>query len=40
MPEILNLEAVPLSQLWPKKFKIAPPVGGDIGLMFLSRHQR
>ncbi|PUZ42198.1 hypothetical protein GQ55_9G565400 [Panicum hallii var. hallii] len=40
MPEILNLEAVPLSQLWPKKFKIAPPVGGDIGLMFLSSHQR
>ncbi|XP_039828041.1 uncharacterized protein LOC120689720 isoform X3 [Panicum virgatum] len=40
MPEILNLEAVPLSQLWPKKFKIVPPDGGDIGLLFVSCHQR
>ncbi|XP_039779314.1 uncharacterized protein LOC120646873 isoform X3 [Panicum virgatum] len=40
MPEILNLEAVPLYQLWPKKFKIVPPDGEDIGLLFVSSHQR
>ncbi|CAN6301791.1 unnamed protein product [Urochloa humidicola] len=40
MPETLNLEAVPLSQLWPKKFKMEPPDGGDIGLWFVSRHER
>ncbi|OQU93006.1 hypothetical protein SORBI_3001G457400 [Sorghum bicolor] len=40
MPEILNLEAVPLSQLWPKKFKMVPPDSEDIGLWFMSSHQR
>ncbi|OQU77402.1 hypothetical protein SORBI_3009G042600 [Sorghum bicolor] len=40
MPEILNLEAVPLSQLWPKKFKMEPPDDQDIRLWFISSHQR
>ncbi|CAD6272932.1 unnamed protein product [Miscanthus lutarioriparius] len=40
MPEILNLEAVPLSQLWPKKFKMKPPDDQDIRLWFISSHQR
>nr|TKV97455.1 hypothetical protein SEVIR_9G495700v2 [Setaria viridis] len=40
MPEILNLEAIPLSQLWPKQFKMEPPDGGDIGLWFVSSHER
>ncbi|CAL4929783.1 unnamed protein product [Urochloa decumbens] len=40
MPETLNLEAVPLSQLWPKKFKMEPPDSGDIGLWFVSSHER
>jgi hypothetical protein len=40
MPETLNLEAIPLSQLWPKQFKIEPPDGGDIGLWFSSSHDR
>ncbi|XP_066383872.1 uncharacterized protein [Miscanthus floridulus] len=40
MPEILNLEAVPLSQLWPKKFKMVPPDSKDIGLWFVSSHER
>ncbi|ONL95014.1 uncharacterized protein [Zea mays] len=40
MPEILNLEAVPISQLWPKKFKMVPPDIEDIGLWFLSSRQR
>ncbi|TVU47937.1 hypothetical protein EJB05_07555 [Eragrostis curvula] len=40
MPETLNLEAVALSQLWPKKFQMKPPDGHDIGLCFMSSHQR
>ncbi|KAK3147994.1 hypothetical protein QOZ80_3BG0289290 [Eleusine coracana subsp. coracana] len=40
MPEILKLEAVALSQLWPKKFKMKPPDEQDIGLCFVSIHQR
>ncbi|WVZ55974.1 hypothetical protein U9M48_006567 [Paspalum notatum var. saurae] len=40
MPENLNLEAVPLSQLWPKKFRMAPPDGQDLGLWFVSSHHR
>ncbi|KAL6867374.1 hypothetical protein ACP4OV_015398 [Aristida adscensionis] len=40
MPEILKLEAVPLTQVWPKIFKIKPPEGQDIGLYFTSSHQR
>ncbi|CAN6290232.1 unnamed protein product [Urochloa humidicola] len=40
MPETLNLEAVSLSQLWPKKFKMEPPDSRDIGLWFVSSHGR
>ncbi|KAG8074028.1 hypothetical protein GUJ93_ZPchr0006g42384 [Zizania palustris] len=40
MPEILKLEAIPLSQLWPKAFKMKPPDGQDIGLCFISSLQR
>ncbi|CAD6334646.1 unnamed protein product [Miscanthus lutarioriparius] len=40
MPEILNLEAVPLDQLWPKKFRMKPPDDQDIRLWFISSHQR
>ncbi|XP_062210343.1 uncharacterized protein LOC133911898 isoform X2 [Phragmites australis] len=40
MPKNLNLEALPLSQLWPKKFKMKPPDGPDIGLWFISSHKR
>uniref|UniRef100_A0A0D9Z3W3 AIPP2-like SPOC-like domain-containing protein n=1 Tax=Oryza glumipatula TaxID=40148 RepID=A0A0D9Z3W3_9ORYZ len=40
MPEILKLEARPLSHLWPKTFKMKPPEGQDIGLCFISSLQR
>ncbi|KAF8730535.1 hypothetical protein HU200_016951 [Digitaria exilis] len=40
MPENLNLEALPLSQLWPKKFKMEPPDSQDIGLWFVSSQKR
>ena len=40
MPEVLKLEALPLSHLLPKKFKMAPPDAHDIGLRFISSHQR
>lgn len=40
MPEILKLEALPLSRLWPKMFKMKPPDGQDIGLCFISSLQR
>ncbi|XP_044362587.1 uncharacterized protein [Triticum aestivum] len=40
MPEILKLEALPLSGLLPKKFKMEPPLAQDIGLCFISSCQR
>ncbi|XP_037425833.1 titin-like isoform X2 [Triticum dicoccoides] len=40
MPEILKLEALPLSGLLPKKFKMEPPCAQDIGLCFISSCQR
>ncbi|KAM0836720.1 hypothetical protein ACQ4PT_062123 [Festuca glaucescens] len=40
MPEVLKLEALPLSHLLPKKFKMEPPDAHDIGLCFISSHQR
>ena len=40
MPEVLKLEALPLSHLLPKKFKMDPPDAHDIGLCFISSHQR
>ncbi|KAM3230158.1 hypothetical protein ACQJBY_060761 [Aegilops geniculata] len=40
MPEILKLEALPLSGLLPKKFKMEPPRAQDIGLCFISSCQR
>ncbi|CAM0871958.1 unnamed protein product [Alopecurus aequalis] len=41
MSEVLKLEALPLSHLLPKKFKMQPPnVLHDIGLCFISTHQR
>ncbi|XBH57419.1 hypothetical protein VPH35_079028 [Triticum aestivum] len=40
MPEILKLEALPLSGLLPKKFKMEPPRVQDIGLCFISSCQR
>uniref|UniRef100_A0ACD5X0Z1 Uncharacterized protein n=1 Tax=Avena sativa TaxID=4498 RepID=A0ACD5X0Z1_AVESA len=40
MPEVLKLEALPLSYLLPKKFKMEPPDAQDIGLCFISSHQR
>uniref|UniRef100_A0ACD5XHY0 Uncharacterized protein n=1 Tax=Avena sativa TaxID=4498 RepID=A0ACD5XHY0_AVESA len=40
MPEVLKLEALPLSDLLPKKFKMEPPDVQDIGLFFISSHQR
>uniref|UniRef100_J3LLD4 AIPP2-like SPOC-like domain-containing protein n=1 Tax=Oryza brachyantha TaxID=4533 RepID=J3LLD4_ORYBR len=40
MPEVLKLEAIPLSHLWPKTFKMKPPEGQDIGLCFISSPQR
>jgi hypothetical protein len=40
MPEILNLEAIPLSQMWPKKIQDGTPGRGDIGLWFVSSHGR
>ncbi|XP_044982447.1 uncharacterized protein LOC123449324 isoform X2 [Hordeum vulgare subsp. vulgare] len=40
MPEILKLEALPLSCLLPKRFKMEPPCAQDIGLCFISSCQR
>ncbi|XP_047083831.1 uncharacterized protein LOC124694955 [Lolium rigidum] len=40
MPEVLKLEALPLSHLLPKKFKMEPPDAHDIGLCFISSHER
>lgn len=40
MPEILKLEALPLSCVLPKIFKMEPPDGQDIGLCFISSLQR
>lgn len=40
MPEILKLEAIPLSCLLPKRFKMEPPCAQDIGLCFISSCQR
>ena len=40
MPEVLKLEALALSPLLPKIFKMKPPDAKDIGLCFISSHQR